>query len=110
MGRLIDADALVKQISEAQTSLETNNDRMWETNKKYHKGLAWAHRLTLDAPTVNAVEVVKCKDCKQTSHLTSTNHEDQVWCNRVGYWRDKEWYCADGERKSDERQENRKSN
>lgn len=51
-GRLIDADAVLKEIIYAQKSLESNNDSMWEINKPYFKGLAWAHRIVLDVPTV----------------------------------------------------------
>ena len=38
----------------AQESLESNDDKTWEMNKKYYKGLAWALRLVLDAPAANA--------------------------------------------------------
>lgn len=51
-GRLIDADAVLKEIIYAQKSLESNNDSRWEMNKPYFKGLAWAHRIVLDIPTV----------------------------------------------------------
>lgn len=47
-------------------------------------------------PTVDAVEVVRCKDCKY--------HEDEeigmVYCpNMIGGWVVENWFCADGERK-----------
>lgn len=57
MPRYIDADALVEEIRKAQISLETNNDALWNINQKYYKGLAWAHRLTLDAPIADVREV-----------------------------------------------------
>ncbi len=45
-----------------------------------------------DMPTVDAVEVVRCKNC--------CCHEDEkpcvVWCPRVGAWVYNDWYCADG--------------
>lgn len=49
-----------------------------------------------DAPTVDAVEVVRCKDCKY--------HEDEetgmVYCpNAIGGWVGENWFCADGKRK-----------
>lgn len=48
------------------------------------------------APTVDAVPVVRCKDCKY--------HEDEeigmVYCpNALGGWVAENWFCADGERK-----------
>ena len=53
-------------------------------------------------PTVDAVEVVRCGKCKHTDDVIYQDHEDQVWCQRAGYWKDNDWYCADGERRSDE--------
>lgn len=49
-----------------------------------------------DAPTVDAVEVVRCKDCKY--------HEDEeigmVYCpNAIGGWVGENWFCADGKLK-----------
>ena len=46
--------------------------------------------------TVDAVPVVRCKDCKY--------HEDEeigmVYCpNALGGWVAENWFCADGERK-----------
>ena len=46
-----------------------------------------------DAPTVDAVEVVRCKDCNY--------HEDEeigmVYCpNAIGGWVGENWFCADG--------------
>ena len=50
---------------------------------------------TVTAPTIDAVPVVRCKDC--------------VWCEAHGYCdknemfvENREWFCADGERKDDE--------
>ena len=47
-------------------------------------------------PSIDAVPVIRCKDCK--------HHEDEengmVYCKRViGGWADEEWFCAGGERK-----------
>ena len=48
------------------------------------------------APTVDAVEVVRCRECK--------HHEDEeigmVYCpNMIGGRVAENWFCADGERK-----------
>lgn len=56
---LISRAKLVEEISRAQSSLETNDPQKWELNKKYYKGLAWAHRLVLDAPAVDFDEPEK---------------------------------------------------
>lgn len=49
MKDLIDRTELLKKIKEAQDSLMSDDDKTWERNKKYYKGLAWAYRLTLEA-------------------------------------------------------------
>ena len=48
------------------------------------------------APTVDAVEVVRCRECKY--------HEEEgiemVYCpNMIGGWVENEWFCANGKRK-----------
>ena len=52
MEDLISRSKLIEEIKKAQESLESNDDRTWEMNKKYYKGLAWALRLILDAPAI----------------------------------------------------------
>ena len=68
--RLIDANALIK---------EANADGAY--------GYVDAKQIAY-APTVDAVEVVRCKDCK---HRYSDS-----WCEYVD---DDNFYCARGERK-----------
>lgn len=58
MPEYIDRNEIVKKIKEAQNSLQSNDDKKWERNKNYFKGLAWAHRLILDAPTITDVAPV----------------------------------------------------
>lgn len=48
------------------------------------------------APTIDAVPVVRCSECK--------HHEDEqpgmVYCQKiVGSWVSENWFCADGERR-----------
>lgn len=76
--RLIDADALKKQIEDwycAPKNFDNEIDR---------------------APTVDAVLVVRCKDCKHR------DPEDRKCDNGKGIiWnlpRPDDWFCADGER------------
>lgn len=45
-------------------------------------------------PTVDAVPVVRCKDCK-----FGRDKPYGIWCS--GKMMPSEWYCADGERKKD---------
>lgn len=57
MDDMISRAKLVQKIKEAQDSLMSNDDKTWEMNKNYFKGLSWAHRLTLDAQPEDAEPV-----------------------------------------------------
>lgn len=52
---------LIEHIKSLQNDLLSNNDKIWERNKPYYKGLVWAHRLVLDAPS----EYYKCEEGDQ---------------------------------------------
>ena len=70
--RLIDANALIAEYDRLHVG---------EPGK--------ARNLMADAPTVDAVEVVRCRDCKR-------RYSDS-WCEYVDD--DDNFYCARGERK-----------
>lgn len=80
--KLIDANDLLNAIRDDHNINGTNFARI--------------RRHIESATTVDAVEVVRCKDCKY--------HEDEeigmVYCpNALGGWVGENWFCADGERK-----------
>lgn len=77
MARLIDADRAMKIVC---------NQGIAHPNA-YHL-TNYATLILREAPTVDAVEVVRCKDCKH-------RHSDS-WCE---YADDDNFYCARGERK-----------
>ena len=81
--RLIDANALreiYKKWIPQLANPEDNGDR---------RGVETCIAVLEDAPTIAAVEVVRCKDCK---HRYSDS-----WCEYVDD--DDNFYCARGERK-----------
>ena len=101
--RLIDANALIAQFSggEALKSIaESTYDAMFVAALR-------------DAPTVDAVEVVRCKDC---AHW----HQETGWCNKHSHfigakgeachpWESSQWkmlaaddFCSWGERRADD--------
>ena len=47
---------------------------------------------------IDAVEVVRCKDCEH--HIKAPKTTD-VWCERVDGLLQGDWFCADGERRED---------
>lgn len=84
--RLIDADAL--EIRKAKREIFSN--------PSFADGWNSVIDIIQCAPTVNAVSVVRCKDCK---HRRREGDSMLDWCPRLicGTIRD-DFYCADGER------------
>ena len=88
--RLIDADALKEHVKK-YTSVFAKYD--------------WREicEMLNDAPTVDAVEVVRCKDCKHNYHNMIPAGEAEYGCTKcielpiTAYF-----YCAWGERREDE--------
>lgn len=82
-GRLIDADACIDYI-------RNNNQHAWEA-------LAYA-------PTIDAVEVVRCKDCFYLDEDEFENGDVVLFCNFMraelnDMEMDGESYCSNGERR-----------
>lgn len=95
MSRLIDADALV-ELCDKMAGLESGGvtEFVW---KQFSATVNWQ-------PTIDAVPVVRCKDCKYSDDYYNDGScyckhpEREMW--HIGTnWN---WYCADGERKEKE--------
>lgn len=82
--RLIDADALPKQ-----KFLEANGNGMYEYVEIVYE------RDIDNAPTIDAVPVVMCKDCKW---WTKQEKSIQGRCALNGMYPTGGWYCANGRR------------
>lgn len=89
MSRLIDADALK---AEMRGSYDYNGSPCFVVDVKDID----------DAPTVDAVRVVRCEECKWW--FKDENYDGLYRCANDGLLRKGDHYCADGERK-DERVE-----
>lgn len=95
--RLIDADALYKSFG---ASGNCNNCPLDAYKCQYyneHTLMEFCERID-DAPTVDAVEVVRCKDCR---YYDAENHNclDEMAYARI--W-NKDDYCSFAERREDE--------
>lgn len=55
----------------------------------------------LKAPAVDAVEVVRCKDCKH-GEIDDPDFPYQYYCQMGHMWNDERHFCADGERRADD--------
>ena len=82
--RLIDADALIERIE-----------------KRLLNGaiIGWLCSIIAGVPAVDAVEVVRCKDCKH-GEVDDPDFPDQYCCHARDGWNKADFYCADGERRN----------
>ena len=85
MARLIDADTAKEYLKRAIFGADQKID-------------AWVDAM----PTVDAVPAVRCRDCKRCWHNVGTK-ESGVLCYKCPPGREDEYYCADGERRDDEK-------
>lgn len=51
-----------------------------------------------NAPTIDAVPVVRCEDCKQ-GEIDDPDFPNQYYCHAGCGWNNGDFYCAYGERK-----------
>ena len=97
--RLIDADALKDKLMNLEAS---------GGHKYYRKGMDdtlhfHVPNIIDNAPSVDAVEVVRCKDCKHrveyflSGRFVCKFHQCTI-CGSANYVKD-DGYCSDGERK-----------
>lgn len=90
MGRLIDANKM------QELAFQFNFDR-----RITERELFLFNRAIEEMPTVDAVPVVRCKDCKW-NYDTSVNHGNMFpKCKFTDYVRTGDFYCAMGERRED---------
>ena len=97
--RLIDADQMAVDESEAYMSVQeqiTHDDLKWLVNFAAHSKI---QKLIADTPTVDAVPVVRCKDCEYSYD------EISYMCCSHGVCVDCEvppnFYCAYGKRRAE---------
>lgn len=84
MARLIDADALLDEFLKRYTERERNGNLVFaacEIKQDFADMIS-------NAPTIDAVPVVRCKDCKYFKTRLCENEDNHD-----------DWFCADGERK-----------
>lgn len=109
--RLIDADALINQWATVPDKLvDGAGENKWVADMvmgiqgHFLEGII---KSIEDAPTIDAVEVVRCKDCKWYSIYeakkdgTPDKRYSPSVCLRGIYAkrRDPDWFCDDGERR-----------
>ena len=92
--RLIDANSLLEKV---QFRMDIDN-----RNAEIIAGCVdITRRLIENAPTVDAVEAVRCKDCK---HYVWDEFDGCYCCIQIGRFTKKDFFCSYGERKDDGKQ------
>lgn len=98
--RLIDADALMEQVKAIHRAVDTSGiNRDYDTG--FHSATSQIQGLIEYMPTIDAVEVVRCRDCKYIRPMIDavTGEEDGYYCalnlGEVGF----DDFCSNGERK-----------
>lgn len=100
--RLIDADQMAMEESEAYMSaqVQITDDLKWLVNFAAHSKI---QRLIADAPTVDSVPVVRCRECKHHYWEQEPCHWKSVHYCKLPHMRGvevfKEFFCYYGERK-----------
>ena len=95
--RMIDADQMAVDESEAYMSaqVQITDDLKWLVNFAAHRKI---QKLIADTPTVDAVEVVRCRECNQ-GEVDDPDFPDEYYCHAGCGWNKGDFYCAYGERK-----------
>lgn len=91
--RLIDADALMEILEK----LQRNADKYIPVERGIWIGFNYALTEIKGSPTVDAVPVVRCKNCKFYSRCT--DHQGICTNRYMDGFIFPDWYCADGERR-----------
>lgn len=89
MADLIDRKALEQRIVAGENEIITDNAHAIGL----HNGLTLAQAMVINAPTVDAVPVVRCQYCQ--------HWHPSGWCKLIGQEFDRwpAYYCAEGIRK-----------
>ena len=96
--RLIDANELLDRAIKEKRFVFSMKDLITQeiVVKTVYKDLA---DFIFSAPTVDAVEVVRCKDCKHWKNEINGCTEDKRFCDIGFYMVHKDGFCSYGERK-----------
>lgn len=91
--RLIDADAMLDDVLRQNETIKALGiEELTKMSLTICDGIK---QEICNQPTIDAVEVVRCKDC-----VRGITEFDGKYCN--GVFHSMDFFCADGERKDDE--------
>ena len=92
MSRFIDADSLIKKMERRYEEMRLKYGEYDQFNMGFVEGM-----VAIDnAPTLDVVRVVKCKDCL---HAKFNDYEGVYECGRLKLFVNREFYCFYGIRR-----------
>ena len=86
-----------KRLIDANRALEIVHDQRIAHPNAYHL-TNYATIILREAPTVDAVEVVRCWECKH-GEVDDPDFPDQYYCHAGCGWNNGDFYCSYGKRK-----------
>ena len=108
--RLIDADALIETLMNIEFKYDVGYPKEKRTFAEKAKDIGTMCAMLVadqivNAPTIDAVSVVRCKDCKYFNEHTAEEKErcKFTFDGMCRYWKyhstDYSWFCSQGERR-----------
>ena len=85
--RLIDADALKSKVQAQE----------WKRDPAVMLALDWIYMLINEQPTIDAVPVVRCKECEYYNITCCSSGTG--WCENMEMGASDDFYCANGARR-----------
>lgn len=82
--RLIDADALKSKVQAQE----------WKRDPAVMLALDWIYMLINEQPTIDAVPVVRCKECEYYNITCCSSGTG--WCENMDMGVSDDFYCANG--------------
>ena len=86
-----------KRLIDADRAMEIVRNQGIAHPNAYHL-TNYATLILREAPTVDAVVVVRCRECKQ-GEIDDPDFPDEYYCHAGCGWNKGDFYCARGERK-----------
>ena len=102
--RLIDADNVIFELNRMLNIVDERNARpdQKEEFKTIRTYVEWTKEVIHDTPTIDAVEVVRCKDCKYSKHLKQYPKVNTWKCTLTDVVYRADDFCSYGERREEE--------
>ena len=102
MSRYIDADALTWLVEEYKLAISPITEEQERDNRLPLQMLTEFENMIDEQPTVDAVPVTRCAQCKLCDYPVPNS--TKYGCRLFDRCVKGDWFCADGERRTDEQQ------